>query len=65
MYGLFLLFKTFFPLLYDSICRLPIIGKYLSNRFCLFFCYLFFKKLIGNDSLRNKIDSIAQKGPRV
>ncbi|EWS71886.1 Got1/SFT2 family protein (macronuclear) [Tetrahymena thermophila SB210] len=31
MYGLFLLFKTFLPLLYDPICRIPIIGKYFRS----------------------------------
>jgi hypothetical protein len=30
LYGLFVLFKSFFPFLYESACNLPIIGHTLS-----------------------------------
>ncbi len=30
LYGLFSLFKSFFPLLFESLCSIPIIGPYFS-----------------------------------
>ena len=30
LYGLLVLFKSFFPFLYESACNLPIIGRYIS-----------------------------------
>jgi hypothetical protein len=31
LWGLFLLFKSFLPFIYDSASKLPVIGKYLSK----------------------------------
>jgi hypothetical protein len=33
LWGLFLLFKSFLPFIYDSATKLPIIGRYLRNTF--------------------------------
>lgn len=34
LYGIFVLFKSFIPFLYESACSLPFVGKYLSIYLC-------------------------------
>lgn len=56
LWGLFLLFKSFLPFIYDSATKMPIIGRYLS---ILKIIYFFLKK--GNPQIKHAVDNLSKK----
>ena len=44
--GLFIIFRSFLPDFYDYICRLPVVGSYLSNLFIISQKVIKFKVLL-------------------
>jgi len=65
LYGIFVLFKSFIPFLYESACSMPFVGKYISKAYFKYIFFYFFE-IIGNISvLKKMIEKLSKRKPPV